>query len=329
MPVVLTRREALAGTAALLAAPHVARAAPSRIRFLTSWFAEAEHGGFYQALATGLYAREGLDVTVDMGGPQVNGMQLLTGGDADIVMGYDIQVLKAVENRLPVVTIGTSFQYDLQGLMTHPDIDGLADLKGRRILIASTSRNTFWPWLRQRFGFTDDQAAPYTFNLQPFLLDPAVAVQAYPSSEPFEAREKGAEVKFFLFAADGYPPYGGTMVTTRDLLAARPEAARGFLRASLLGWRDYLADPAPANALIKQANPKMTDARIAFAIARMKALEVIGGGDAATQGIGTMSAARWERTRDFLVEGGLLAPATAWRQAFTTELVRGLRIMPA
>ena len=329
MTVAISRRQALAGTAAAaLTAPHVARATPTKLRFLTSWFAQAEHGGFYQALATGLYAREGLDVTIDMGGPQVNGMQLLTGGNADIVMGYDIQVLKGIENKLPVVTIATSFQYDLQGLMTHDDIAGIADLKGHRILIASSSHNTFWPWLRQRFGFTDDQAGPYTFNLQPFLLDPSLAVQAYPSSEPFEAREKGAKVKFFLFAADGYPPYGSTMVTTKAFLVSRPDAARGFVRASLLGWRDYLDNPGPANALIKQANPKMTDERIAFAIEQLKALNVVGGGDAAVQGIGTMTPARWEKTRDFLVAGRLLSADTDWRTAFTTDLVGDLHVMP-
>jgi NitT/TauT family transport system substrate-binding protein len=333
MPMHLTRRRALLSGAALaagaLARPHVARAAGQKIRFLTSWFAQAEHGGFYQALATGLYAKAGLDVSIDMGGPQVNGLQLLTGGAADIVMSYDIQVLKAVENRLPVTAIASTFQSDLQGLMTHPDIGGLADLKGRRIFIASTSRSTFWPWLRARFDFADEQAAPYTFNLQPFLIDKASAVQGYGTSEPFEAKAMGAAVKFFLFADDGYPPYGNPLVTTNAFAAKHPDATMAFLDATMRGWRDYLRDPAPANALIKAANPKMDDARIAFAVERMAALNLLGGGDAATRGIGTMTQARWHKTRDFLVAGGILAPTTDWTAAFTTRFVDGLTVMPA
>ncbi len=331
MSLILSRRAALgAATASIamgLARPHIARAA-TKLRFLTSWFAQAEHGGFYQALATGLYAKEGLDVSIDMGGPQVNGLQLLTGGAADIVMGYDIQVLKAVEKKLPVVTVAASFQYDLQGVMTHPDINSIADLKGHRILIASTSYATFWPWLKQRFGFTDDQAGPYTFNLQPFLVDPKLAVQGYGTSEPFEAKEMGADVKFFLFADSGYPPYGSPMVTTTRLATQQPEVVRGFVRASLLGWRDYLRNPAPGNALIKQANPKMDDARIAFAIAQLKALHALDGGDAKTGGIGVMTAARWQQTRDFLVTGKILSPVADWHAAFTTKFVDGLNIMP-
>ncbi len=315
---------ALAGTGS-----RAARAAMTKLRFLTSWFAEAEHGGFYQALATGLYAKEGLDVSIDMGGPQVNGLQLLVAGDADLLMGYDIQTLNAVQNGLPAVVVASCFQHDLQGLMTHPDISGIAALAGHKILISNAARSTFWPWLRQRFGFTDEQAAPYTFNLQPFLLDPRAAVQAYSTSEPFEARTMGAAVKFFAFSDDGYPPYGNPIVTTRDMIAHRPEQIQGFVRATMLGWRDYLRDPAPGNVLIRQANPKMTDARIAYSIEQMRTHHAIGGGDARTGGIGIITEARWRQTADFLVRSKLLAPSTDWRAAFTTRFVDTLKILPA
>jgi NitT/TauT family transport system substrate-binding protein len=326
-----TRRSVLAGGAALASAammPRPARAA-TKITFLTSWFAQAEHGGFYQAKATGLYEQAGLDVMIKMGGPQVNALQLLTGGDADIVMGYDIQILGAIAKGLPVVTIGTSFQYDLQGVMTHSDIGNIAGLKGHTILIASSSHATFWPWLKQRFGFTDDMAGAYTFNLQPFLLDKTLAVQGYATSEPFEARKEGGDVKFFLFASDGYPPYGSTMVTTRDFLAKNKPAAAAFVKASLLGWRDYMTNPAPANVLIKQDNPKMTDDRIDYAIKTMKEMKILNGDAAATQGIGVMTEARWQHTYDFLVKANLLAASTDWHKGFTTEFVTDLHIMMA
>ncbi len=324
-----TRRTLVTGAAALATATAIARPAraATKMTFLTSWFAQAEHGGFYQALATGAYQKAGLDVSIRMGGPQVNGLQLLTAGEAEIIMGYDIQTLASVEKGLPVVTVGTSFQYDLQGLMTHPDINGIADLKGHTILIASTSHATFWPWLKQRFGFTDDMAGAYTFNLQPFLLDKSLAVQGYATSEPFEARKQEPGVKFFLLASDGYPPYGSTMVTTRGFIAKNPEAVAGFVRASLEGWRDYVSNPEPGNVLIKRDNPKMTDDRIAYAIQEMKALKVLNGDAAATEGIGVMTEARWQKTYDFLVKGNLLKPSTDWRRAFTLDYVKNLRIM--
>jgi NitT/TauT family transport system substrate-binding protein len=324
-----TRRRVLAGSAALACAGGLSRPAraATKITFLTSWFAQAEHGGFYQAKASGLYDKAGLDVTIKMGGPQVNALQLLTAGEADIIMGYDIQTLGAVAKGLPVVTIGTSFQYDLQGVMTHPDINGIADLKGHTILIASSSHVTFWPWLKQRFGFTDDMAGAYTFNLQPFLVDKTLAVQGYATSEPFEARKQEPGVKFFLFAKEGYPPYGSTLVTTNGFVSKNKEAAGAFVKASLEGWRDYLANPEAGNVLIRQDNPKMTDDRIEFAIRTMKEIKLLDGGAAATQGIGTMTEERWKATYDFLVKSDLLNPATNWRSAFTTEFVKDLHIM--
>lgn len=100
---------------ALLAIAAVSPAlAQDKLTFLTSWYAQAEHGGFYQAVATGLYKKHGLDVTIKMGGPQVNGLQLLMAGQADVIMGYDFQALKAIEQGMPVVTVATSFQRDLQ-----------------------------------------------------------------------------------------------------------------------------------------------------------------------------------------------------------------------
>lgn len=324
----LSRRLALTSAAAAgLSLPRRARSAPlTKIRFLTSWFAEAEHGGFYQAKATGLYEKAGLDVEIKMGGPQVNGMQLLTGGATDIMIGYDIQVLKAIENGLPVTTVAAAFQFDLQGVMTHDDIAGIADLKGHKVLISSASHQTFWPWLRQRFGFTDDMAGVDTFNLAPFMVDKTVAMQGYITSEPFEATQAGEKVKFFLFADDGYPVYGTTLVTTDAYAEKNPAAVQAFVRASMEGWADYMKNPAPGNKLIKADNPKMTDDRIAFAIQKMGEMHVLDRGDAAKAGIGTMTEARWQATRDFLVKADLLKPGTDWKRAFTTKFTDGMHI---
>ena len=302
-----------------LAAP--AQAA-EKFSFLTSWFAQAEHGGFYEAKAEGLYDKAGIDADIRMGGPQVNAMQLLLAGQVDAIMGYDFQVLDAVEKGLPAVTVATTFQYDIQGLMTHPDVTGLDDLKGKTILIASSSHTTFWPWLKAKYGLADDQTKAYTFNLQPFFADPNTVQQAYPSSEPFQAEQKGVKVNFYLMAAQGYPPYGSTIVTTRKVLETKPEVVRAFIKASMQGWADYMKNPGPGNALIKEANPKMGDDQIAFGIAKMKELGVLDGDGKVP--IGAMTEARWQATDDYMVKAGLLKPDTDWHKAFTLDDVKDL-----
>jgi NitT/TauT family transport system substrate-binding protein len=302
-----------------------ARAA-DKVIYLTSWFAQAEHGGFYQAKATGLYEKAGLDVTIKMGGPQVNGMQLLIAGEADLMMGYDFQVLKALEQGLAVTTVAASFQFDLQGMMTHDDVESLAALKGKTILAASSAHTTWWPWLKQKYGYTEEQTRPYTFNLQPFFADKSTVQQGYPTSEPFAAMKQGVPVKFFLFAKEGYPPYGTTFVVTKAFLDKKPDVVARFVKASLEGWRDYMKNPGPANELIKADNPKMSDDQIAFGIQRLKELRALDDGDAATEGIGIITEARFKASYDYMVSAGLLKPGVNWKAAFTDKFVKGLKI---
>src|SRR5207244_12693922 len=114
----------------------------------------------------------------------------------DMHMGYDFQVLKSLEQGLTPITVATSFQHDLQGMMTHEDVKSLADLKGKTILVATAGRSSWWPWMKQKYGYTDDQARPYTANLQPFFADKSLAQQAYLSSEPRQAETNGIEAKF-------------------------------------------------------------------------------------------------------------------------------------
>jgi NitT/TauT family transport system substrate-binding protein len=207
--------------------------------------------------------------------------------------------------------------------MTHADIKSIADLKGHKILIAASSHQTFWPWLKQKYGFTDAMAGVDTFNLQPFLVDKTLAMQGYISSEPFEAAKANEPANFYLFADVGYPPCGTTLVTTEHFLAKNSDAAKAFVRASLEGWKDYIVNPAPGNKLIKADNPKMPDDQITFAIGKMKEVHLFDRGGVP---LGTMTEARWQQTRDFLVKADLLKASVPWKKAFTTKYVDGLNI---
>ena len=318
-------RFATAAIAALFAS---GVAAQDKVTFLTSWYAQAEHGGFYQALATGLYKKHGLDVSIRMGGPQVNGMQLMMAGQADMHMGYDFQVLKSLESGLTPVTVATSFQHDLQGLMTHEDVKSLADLKGKTILVATAGRSSWWPWMKQKYGYTEEQVRPYTFNLQPFFADKNTAQQAYLSSEPLQAQKSGVKANFFLFARDGFPPYGTTIVATQRMVKERPAVVQRFVRASMEGWKSYMADPAPANALIKKDNPNQTEEQLGYGLSKLKGEQLISGGDAAKMGIGIMTEERWKKTYDYMVSAALLKADVDYKQAFTTQFVKDLRVMP-
>jgi NitT/TauT family transport system substrate-binding protein len=306
--------------------------AQEKFSYLTNWFAQAEHGGYYQALANGLYKREGLDVTIRMGGPQVNGMQLLAAGQVDCFMGFDVQTMKAWENGINVVTVAASFQKDPQVLIGHPGVvNKMEDLKGKTILISTAANTSYWPWLKAAYGLQDSQARPYTFNIQPFIADKNLVQQGYLSSEPY-AIEQQAKFKpnVFLLSDHGWPPYSTTIVCTEKTVKERPKAVAAFVKATMEGWKSYLTgDPAPANALIKKDNPNMTDDKIAHGIKMLKETGMVMGGDAAKMGIGVITDDRMKKTYDMMVAMKLLDPTKVdLRKTYTTEFVRNLRVMP-
>jgi NitT/TauT family transport system substrate-binding protein len=302
--------------------------AADKVVFVTNWYAEAEHGGFYQALAEGIYQRHGLDVTIKMGGPQVNVYQLLLAGQADFAMGYDIATLNAVEQGLPLVTVAATFQADPAVMIAHPDVKDLADLKSRTLLIGQASETTFWPWLKAKYGFTDAQKRPYSFSVQQFLVDKNIAQQGYATSEPYSIQKGGVNPRVFLLAASGYPPYAETLVTLAKTVQEKPDLIRRFVQASAEGWRSYLENPAAGNRLIKRDNREIEDDLLAFGVSRMKDFGLVTGGEAARQGILTMTDARWKQTFDFMAQAGLVKRDLDYRKAYTLQFVNEVHVLP-
>jgi NitT/TauT family transport system substrate-binding protein len=298
--------------------------------YLTNWFAEAEHGGFYQAIANGTYKKAGLDVIVQMGGPQVNVLQLMAAGRADCVMGLsDLQMIQARESGLPVVTVAAFFQKDPQVLIAHDDVKSFADMKGKTILIGSAARQGFWPWLKARYGFTDAQTRPYTFNVQPFVADRNIVQQGYVTSEPYAIQKAGVKANVFLFGDYGFPAYSTTVSCMDKTVQSRKAAVAAFVKASAEGWKSYLADPSPGNALIKKDNPAMTDDQLAYGVAKLKETGLVAGGDAARLGIGVITEPRLKASYDFLVGARLVDPSRVeLSTTYTTEFVKDMRVLP-
>jgi NitT/TauT family transport system substrate-binding protein len=317
--------------AALLALGAIASAhADEKFIYMTNWFAEAEHGGFYQAVATGLYKKAGLDVTIKMGGPQVNIFQLMAAGQADCVMGSsDLQIMQQRENGLPITTVAAMFQKDPQVLIAHEDVKTFEQLKGKTILIAASANQGYWPWVKSKFGLTDAQTRPYTFNIQPFVADKNTVQQGYITSEPYAIQKAGVKANVLMFSDFGYPAYATTISCMEKTLKDRKAAVAAFVKATAEGWKSYLADPAPGNALIKKDNPEMTDDQLAYSIGKLKESGMVTGGDAARLGIGVMTDVRAKASYDFMVASKLLDPAKVkLADTYTAEFIKDLKVLP-
>jgi NitT/TauT family transport system substrate-binding protein len=303
-------------------------AAPARgqdhVAFGLDWKAEAEYGGYYQALATGLYAKQGLDVTIEEGGPQVNHMALLAAGRLDFNLGGG-RAIEFAQEKLPFVAVAAIFQKDLAVLIAHPGVgdDSFPALKGRPIMIGADARLGWWRFLAGKFGYDDSQIRPYTFNLAPFLTDPTAIQEGYASSEPFLIRQKtGVEPVVLPLSDAGYLGYANIITTSARLIGERPDLVRRFVDASIAGWYSYLyGDPAPANRLIIEANPEMPADLIDYGRKTMIARGIVDSGDAKTLGIGAMTDARWQAFYHSMVAVGVYKPGIDLRQAYTTRFV--------
>ena len=171
--------------------------AADRFTVGTNWLPDAERGGFYQAAAGGNYSRRGLDVTIRAGGPQLNMPQLLAVGELDAVMVTSaLEAFSYARNNIPVVAVAGIYQVNPQILLAHKaqGFKSLEDLRGKPIMISGLARNGYWKWLKAKYGYTDDQIRPYTFNLINFMTNPEALQQGFITYEPFAVAQQGGDL---------------------------------------------------------------------------------------------------------------------------------------
>ncbi|MDN2579281.1 ABC transporter substrate-binding protein [Aquibium sp. ELW1220] len=318
----------IAAAAALLASisPLAAQAA-DKVVFATNWLAQAEHGGYYQAVADGTYAACGLDVEIMQGGPQVSGRPLLLAGKIDFYMGGNmLQAFAAVEQNIPLRVVAASFQKEPQVLMSHPGqgLDTWDDLKkAEQYILGDEGFQSYFQWMITDFGFDASKRVPYTFNPAPFIANPKSVQQGYVTSEPFAVeREAGFKPNLFLLADYGFETYATTIETMQKTIDERPAVVQCFVDGSAKGWYNYLyGDNAAANALIKKDNPDMNDEQIAFSIATMKEFGIVDSGDTATMGIGAMTDERIAGFYASMVKAKVVADGLDIKKSYTLDFV--------
>ncbi|MEO8135209.1 MAG: ABC transporter substrate-binding protein [Betaproteobacteria bacterium] len=301
-------------------------AAADKVTFATNWKAESEHGGFYQAVADGTYARYGLEVTIRAGGPQSNERALLPAGKVEFIMGGNMNpAFNAVQEGIPTRVVAAIMQKDPQVFLTHPDagLDTWESLKKATMLVSRGGVASFYQWMMAEHGFTEAQVKPYTFNAAPFIADKRSAQQGYVTAEPYAIEKQGGfKPKIFLLADYGYDTYATTIETTVEMIEKKPDLVQRFVDASVIGWYNYLyGDNKAANALIKRDNPDMDDPQIAFSIQKMKEFGIIDSGDTLKAGIGAMSDARMKSFFDRMVKAKLNKPEVDYKKAYTLQFV--------
>ncbi len=298
-----------------------------KLSIQTDWRAQAEHGGYYQAIATGLYRQAGIECEVRQGSPSLNISQLLLAGRVDMAMSGSFEAFSYVRLGAPFYTIASIFQKDPQVLIGHPDtgFDSFEKLRGRTLSIGAGGRVTYWPYLRQKYGLSDTQLMPYNYSLAPFLADKNLIQQGFLSSEPYPITQAlGRPPSVLLIADAGYTPYQATIAISRKMAEEKKDLVQRFVDATLEGWTQYIkGGPGieAANALIKQNNPEQNDGRLAYALEVFAERGIVMSGDALKDGIGAMSTERWQTFYESMVAVGVLPPGLDVARTHTLEFV--------
>ncbi len=279
--------------AALAAACGGPSADTGLLRVQTDWFAQPEHGGYYQAWAGGGYDAAGLEVEIIQGGPNALPLQSVARGRATFGFSRADDVIAAIDRGMPLVIVAATLQRDPQALMFHADdpAETWEDLDGRRVMAMPGS---IWiDYLEHHFE-VNLEIVSLDYGLGRFLADPELIQQCFISNQPFYARGEGVEVKTWLIAETGYDPYHA-LFAHRDFVRENPETVTRFLRASEQGWREYLeGDPSPADEIILRRNAAMSPEFIDYARQTMRRLNLVTGNPEDGESIGRLDRDRTE-----------------------------------
>lgn len=289
------------------------------VRLQLDWYPQPEHGGFFAAQESGFYRAEGLDVTI-VPIPQYGSVaQQVAEGKADLGLSSSDQILEWDSNGLPMVAVSATMQHDPQAVMVHGQspIRSLKDLEGHTV--AAQTGATWLKYVISRFNLRQIEQIPSTLSVANFLADPDYVQQVFVTSEPFFAKQAGADVRTILISDSGYDPYR-VQFATRDFVAKHPEIVAKFVRASIRGWQQYLKNPGPTNAHLLTLNPALNPAQEAYTAQALNEGAFVAGKDG---DIGRMSADRWQAGYTQLKALGILRsdfdPTAAYSLRFTGQ----------
>ena len=304
-------------------APVPSRAA-DRVVFATNWLAQGGHGGYYQAVVDGTYARYGLDVEIRFGGPQVNNRPLLAAGKIDFYMGGNLlPSFDGVRNGIPTTIVAAIFQKDPLVLIAHKGrYASFQDLTtAPKVLISKGGGQfTHWKWLVAAHGFRDEQFRPYGYNLAPFLQDKNLVQQGYATAEPLYAAEQGADPVTYLMADYGWVTYSTTIEVRREMIENNPDLVQRFVDASIIGWYNFLyGDRTDAYKVIIANNPELTEKKLDKEMEQYEKLGIIDVGDALSLGIGAITQERLRAFEKVVVDAGIIETGSVDLNLVATE----------
>ena len=272
-----------------------------KVRFKTDWHPQAEHGGFYQAVARGFYRESGIDVDIVPGGPGVPVSQIVLSGQVDLAMGRSDDMIAWVSKGLPFVVVGVYMERDPQAILVHEEspVRTFADLNNRTVMGVAGSNWIDYIKLHYHIDF---RLIPSNFGIAQFMADKDFIQQCFVTNEPYFVRKNGGHPRTLLMSDSGFNPYR-VIYTTQRYLREHPAEVRAFVAASLRGWDDFMnGDPSPAKALISKANENMPGEFMDYSIKALRDYHIVAGRADLGERPGLMTRRRMQEQVDDLLQ---------------------------
>jgi NitT/TauT family transport system substrate-binding protein len=267
-----------------------------------NWKPEPEFGGFYEAALNKLYEKAGAEIKILPGGAGQPVAQMVAGGKVRYGIVAADELILARAQGAKLVALFSVYQNDPQGFMVRKDrkIGSLKELFQSEGTIALQKGLPYTLWIEKQYAPLKARIVPYTGGVSQFLTDPNYAQQCFIFSEPIAARREKQDSKTFLISESGFNPYLAVLVTHEEALTKNAAEVKAVVKATREGWERYLKSPKATNVEMQKLNPSM-DLGTFDEAARLQA-EFIETKDAKKGGLGMMTAERWKKLYEQLVE---------------------------
>lgn len=213
-----------------------------------SWIKNAEFAGEYLADANGYYTEAGFSSVNFIAGPTATAAVVLA-GDALVGLSDVIAVTPIIlEEGAPLKIIGATYQknpFTILSLKDGANIQTAQDLIGKRIGVQAGGNETLFDALLKANGIDASQVTkvPVEYDPSPLVNGEVDGFLAYVTNESITVQNLGFEVTNLLFAENGLPFVAEAFVVTQDSIDNNRAALKAFLKATIRGWKDAVANP--------------------------------------------------------------------------------------
>jgi ABC-type nitrate/sulfonate/bicarbonate transport system substrate-binding protein len=287
------------------------------------WIPQWQFVGYIAAKVQGYYEDAGLDVTLNVGGPDFPVKQLVASGSDQFGTAWVDSMYLSQQQGVPLMSLATLFQANPSAYMVHSDsgIEGVEDFVGKTVaMYYGGGVETEYRAMLEAADVERDQIdeVPGTFNLEPFLQRRVDVMPIYLTDQPRTAREQGADIKLIQARDYGIVMMGDVLFATREFVEQHPNTVQAFVSASLRGWEWAVEHPEESIDLVLAYNPQLDAEHVAFEAEQTIDLITYGAGETC---IGWNDPAAWEAEQQLLLDLDILEEPVPFEQVATNTFV--------